>query len=571
MRLTWFVLAAALAGPVTAFGQPASDPAVVDYLYVEGRQVHLTQVADAPFYRIHGNGNVASTEAARQPMVGVMSFVDLHLSRDQLALRLRADTAAAARKVIQRLSRIKEAEQLRVFTIGESRTLLIEYPEIILQCDERVTLDEVQQYLRKHYQVSVVPTGLHPGQFLVRVLTPAHTLWLANQLRTTTAIPIRYADVNFFLAQPSGTSGPEFPTQWPSAAGTGLPSDSGFADQWALENRGLRPGAVRGADIGFVRALKHGPLDATGVKIAVLDYAIDVDHPDLSSSIDAVFNAARYNPLAGMNDPALRTLDFDVIPEAQADHGTACAGIIAARTSNGIGVAGAAPGAKIIAIQIARPSAEDLHVVSGLTLSVALQAAQTMGADIVSLSWGVSLPSAQAYSAVRAEIDLLGRARGGKGAVMISAAGNDQFGILDPDFPANYANQASNLISAGASDWCGQIKRRNQCDYEDWQSRFGPQTLLAPGVGILTTTNARDKSSPNALNNYRVNFAGTSAATPFIAAAAALVLKRNPTWTAAQVRDHLLQTADKLTKGGYVSLDICNALYGAAQCQVPSM
>jgi subtilisin family serine protease len=68
------------------------------------------------------------------------------------------------------------------------------------------------------------------------------------------------------------------------------------------------------------------------------------------------------------------------------------------------------------------------------------------------------------------------------------------------------------------------------------------------------------------LNNYRANFNGTSAATPFIAAAAALVMKKHPAWTAAHVRDHLMQTAAKLSGGGKAELDICNALYGVDRC-----
>src|SRR5207253_2241895 len=119
---------------------------------------------------------------------------------EQLAVRKKITMAAAARAAIARLTKAREAEELRVFTTDGGRTLLVEYPEIILQCAETTTLAEVQQYLRKHYQVTVEPTGLGPGQFLVRLRTPSHTLWLANQLKSTSAIPVKYADVNFWLA-----------------------------------------------------------------------------------------------------------------------------------------------------------------------------------------------------------------------------------------------------------------------------------------------------------------------------------------------------------------------------------
>ncbi len=550
----------------TAFAQATANPAAVDYVFVDGREVHLTEIRNVPFYRIQGNARVAQTESVREPLERSMGIMAVHNGPDELVVRKNAEMADAARETIAKLTRIQEADQLRVFTTDGGRTLLVEYPEIILQCDETTSLDEVQRYLRAHYQVTVEPTRLRPGQFLVRLLTPSHTLWLANQLKSTTAIPVRYADVNFWLAQPSGNNPPRFPQQWSPLPGADLPADPGFADQWALENRASRPGALAGADIGFARAFRIAPFDASGIKVAVLDYAVDVDHPELIGAIDSVFNATRYNTRNGMDDPALRQLDFVEQPEAEADHGTACAGIIAALTSNRIGVSGVASGAKIIAIQISSPGVEDLKIVSGLTINAALQAAQAAQAHIVSLSWGLRLPGREALDSVRAEIDSMNSARGNKGILIVSAAGNDDVNVLKPDFPANYSEWAPNLIAAGASNWCGEAKRNGQCDGEVWTSRFNDHTLFAPGVDIFTITNRRDKVTPNALNNYRVNFNGTSAATPFIAAAAALVMKKHPDWTAAQVREHLMRTAGKLKGGDEAELDICNALYGVARC-----
>lgn len=493
-------------------------------------------------------------------------MVAVHNGLEEFAVRKSGSMAGAARAAISRLTRTKEADQLRVFSNDGGNTLLIEYPEIILQCAEATTLAQVQQYMRTRYQVTVEPTGLGPGQFLVRLLTPSHTLWLANQLKSTTEIPVRYADVNFWFAQPSGKNPPRFPGQWPAPAGPGLPDDPAFGEQWALENHVSKPGALKNADIGFARAFRIGPPDASGIKIAVLDYAIDVNHPDLEGAIDSVFNATRYDIHKGMNDPALKELDFMEQPESEADHGTACAGIIAALTSNKVGISGVAPGAKIVAVQISTPGAEDIKVVNGLTILAALQAAQAAGAQVVSLSWGLQLPSHEALDAVRAQIDNMNKARGNLGILVVSAAGNDVVHVLDPDFPADYSDTAVNLISAGASNWCGGAKKDGQCDNEPWTSRYNDHTLFAPGIDIFTITNRRNKTTPNALNNYRVNFNGTSAATPFIAGAAALVMKKHPDWTAAQVRDHLMSTAGKLGGGGKPVLDICNALYGAERC-----
>src|SRR5262245_21935613 len=117
MRRLTLALGLSLAVHEAAFAQ-AVDQTVVDYLYVNGRQVQLTQVPDAPFYRIRGNAHVASMTSVREPIERSMGVVTLPNGSDRLAVRRSADTAGAARAAISRLTRIQEADQLRVFTVG---------------------------------------------------------------------------------------------------------------------------------------------------------------------------------------------------------------------------------------------------------------------------------------------------------------------------------------------------------------------------------------------------------------------------------------------------------------------
>jgi subtilisin family serine protease len=71
----------------------------------------------------------------------------------------------------------------------------------------------------------------------------------------------------------------------------------------------------------------------SGVRVAVVDSGIDTTHPDLAGQV-----AINRNFVSGR-------------PMAAEQHGTGVAGIIAARAGNGIGLAGIAPGAKLLGLR----------------------------------------------------------------------------------------------------------------------------------------------------------------------------------------------------------------------------
>ena len=77
----------------------------------------------------------------------------------------------------------------------------------------------------------------------------------------------------------------------------------------------------------------HVRADGRGVKLAIIDSQIDLAHPDLSGQI------------------ALTANFVDELPAASETHGTAVAGIIAARPHNGVGIAGIAPAARVMGLR----------------------------------------------------------------------------------------------------------------------------------------------------------------------------------------------------------------------------
>jgi subtilisin family serine protease len=106
-----------------------------------------------------------------------------------------------------------------------------------------------------------------------------------------------------------------------------------------------------------------------GTRVAIVDSGIDGNHPDLVGQL-----LVNRNFVSGQS----------LTPE---EHGTAVAGIIAAKADNGVGIVGIAPGARLLGLracwQIARPSATQCDT---LSLAKALYFAVENRSDIINLS-----------------------------------------------------------------------------------------------------------------------------------------------------------------------------------------
>ena len=111
----------------------------------------------------------------------------------------------------------------------------------------------------------------------------------------------------------------------------------------------------------------HAVTTGRNVKIAQLDTGVEVNHPDLKGQISIAENFV------------------DGRPYAAEAHGTAVAGIIAARADNGIGIAGIAPDARLMALR-ACWQVETAAACNSFTLAKAFQFALERGARIINLS-----------------------------------------------------------------------------------------------------------------------------------------------------------------------------------------
>lgn len=113
----------------------------------------------------------------------------------------------------------------------------------------------------------------------------------------------------------------------------------------------------------------HRSLTGRGVRVAVIDSGVQADHPDLAGQVVDRIN------LAGR-------------PDASELHGTAVAGIIAARADNHVGIAGVAPDARLVALRACwQASAADTRCTS-LALALAMSAALEHDVQVINLSLG---------------------------------------------------------------------------------------------------------------------------------------------------------------------------------------
>ncbi len=157
-------------------------------------------------------------------------------------------------------------------------------------------------------------------------------------------------------------------------------------------------------------------------------------------------------------------------------------------------------------------------------------------ADVISSSWGGGPPTdviSRAFERART------KGRKGLGCVLAAAVGNDQGPV---SFPACLPL----VLGVGASNPWDEVKTKTSRDGESWWgTNQGPGLdLVAPGVRITTTDIHGSRGYGRA--DYVADFNGTSAATPHVAAAAALILAVAPQLTASRIRDIMVDTCDPL-------------------------
>ena len=323
-------------------------------------------------------------------------------------------------------------------------------------------------------------------------------------------------------------------------------NDPYYNRQWNIQNTGspLQHNGTPGADMSVEDAWTITKGD-TSIKIAILDSGVDTLHPDLIPNLlpgyDATGGGSRGYPNSNFEKDG---------------HGTACAGIAAAKGENGIGITGVAPGCKIIPVKVfyyvdtalGLQFNPPIPYTTSLWIADAINwASQTAHADVMSNSWGIpdilfgllQQPVALVEDAINAALE---NGRNGLGVPQLYSTGNEDGELIWP-------SRLPQTIAVTATSMCDERKSPASCDGEDWWGgNYGNGTDVgAPGVKISATDMLGNKGF--SVGSYMADFNGTSAACPNAAAVMALILSVNPGLKAWDAKYLLASTADKV--GGY--------------------
>ena len=264
--------------------------------------------------------------------------------------------------------------------------------------------------------------------------------------------------------------------------------------------------------------------NAEAIKVAIIDEGFEVSHPEIK---DQIF--ATYNVMTG-------TTDVSNTSTSTFSHGTAVAGVIASK------YLGVAPEAQLILINI--DLLDDYQSSSTLTeadLITAFQKAVDLGAQVINCSWGGGTVSGILSAKIQELKD--------NNITVVFSAGNDSSN-LDSDGTTD-ESELSSVIGVGASSVENDIT-----SYSNYGSQID---LIAPAGGNttdgllgvlsldLTGTNGINTSTQLGLVNYNYSFVqGTSFSAPTVSGVVALLLAAKPTLTANEIRQILIDTADKV-------------------------
>jgi len=332
----------------------------------------------------------------------------------------------------------------------------------------------------------------------------------------------------------------------------GLDGDPFFKYQWHLKSNGTvvnntnNISTIIGNDLNILDVYHYQLGDGNKTIIQVVDTGVELIHEDLSVDTSRSLNA-----VTGTNDPSATesVSSYDPYSPLMIGHGTAVAGIIAAKANNGKGLRGVVPNAVIA-------GSNWLEEQSLFELERVWYSMPNSDEILVSNnSWGAYLIKDKNFEEIMklASENL----RGGKGRVFTVAAGNDRegFGNANLSYVANnryaiavasldynntysyYSNPGSNIL---VSAYGGEKYTKSPTiatTLLTGKSYYASE--LGSTEGAVTFDEDENKSYTYVMN-------GTSSATPMVSGAVALVLESCPSLTWRDIKWLISYTSKKV-------------------------
>jgi subtilisin family serine protease/subtilisin-like proprotein convertase family protein len=309
-----------------------------------------------------------------------------------------------------------------------------------------------------------------------------------------------------------------------------IPNDPYFPQQWHLENRDSN-GVPAGVDLNIRAAWPY--TRGEGVNLGVFDDGVELSHPELAPRAAGQPHFDFYRGIASGDHPSTLT-----------KHGTAVAGLAVAERDNSLGISGVAPRATLTSVVLFNGSdiiADEEQIAQAFQYQSNLIAVQnhSWGNDDASLSGPGLLEQAAISNAVTF-------GRGGKGVIMVRAAGNYRLKRLNSNDDGYSADPR--VITVAAVRYDGRVAS---------YSNPGANLLVAAPSGdpddqfaTLFTTDRQGSALGFNRNTYTndladygfatTGFSGTSGATPLISGLVALMLSTNPNLTSRDVQHALI-------------------------------
>jgi len=342
-----------------------------------------------------------------------------------------------------------------------------------------------------------------------------------------------------------------------AATAPGVRANGPDSGQWYLR---APAGTITSAiDIESAWARTTG---SASVVVAVLDTGVRFEHPDLGRvanggkllpGYDMVSNSTVANDGNGRDDDPSDPGDWVTSADAATStfrdcdvsssswHGTATSSLVGAATNNAAGMAGAAPGVRVLPVRVlGKCYGTDSDIIAGMRWAAGIAVdgvpANPNPAKVLNLSLGGSGSCNTAYQTAVNEII-------SRGVIIVAAAGNGAGGAVGVPANCNGVIAVLGLRHVGS-----------KVGFSD----LGPEVAIAApggncvniGAGdaclypILAATNSGSQGplTSGYTNSFDISV-GTSFSSPLVAAVAGLMASQQPLITAAQVKSTIQSTA----------------------------